>query len=93
MQLTDGELREVPLDWYPEPRVHHVMPDIKPYKSMIDGSEISSRSKHRDHLRANGCIEVGNEVKHLMRDVKPLHSPPGLKDTLIRAADKHLKRR
>jgi len=38
-----------------------VMPDISPYKSMIDGSMITSRSVHRDHLREHGCIEVGNE--------------------------------
>jgi len=38
-----------------------VIPDIAPYKSMIDGSMITSRSVHRDHLREHGCIEVGNE--------------------------------
>ena len=38
-----------------------VMPDIAPYKSMIDGSMITSRSVHRDHLRQHNCIEVGNE--------------------------------
>lgn len=38
-----------------------VMPDIQPYTSMIDGSQITSRSRHREHLRDHGCIEVGNE--------------------------------
>jgi len=38
-----------------------VMNDIQPYKSMIDGSMITSRSRHREHLQAHGCIEVGNE--------------------------------
>jgi hypothetical protein len=38
-----------------------VMPDIQPYKSMIDGSMITSRSIHRDHLRQHNCFEVGNE--------------------------------
>lgn len=38
-----------------------VIGDIQPYISQIDGSVISSRSQHRDHLRANGCVEVGNE--------------------------------
>jgi ribosomal protein S1 len=38
-----------------------VMPDIQPYKSMIDGSMITSRSVHRDHLRQHNCIEIGNE--------------------------------
>lgn len=38
-----------------------VMKDIDPYVSQIDGSLITSRSQHRDHLKAHGCIEVGNE--------------------------------
>lgn len=38
-----------------------VISDIDPYISQIDGSLITSRSQHRDHLRANGCVEVGNE--------------------------------
>jgi len=38
-----------------------VISDIQPYISQIDGSVISSRSQHRDHLKANGCVEVGNE--------------------------------
>lgn len=38
-----------------------ILPDINPYQSMIDGSMITSRSTHRDHLREHGCIEVGNE--------------------------------
>jgi hypothetical protein len=44
-----------------EPAAHYVMNDIQPYKSMIDGSMITSRSRHREHLQAHGCIEVGNE--------------------------------
>jgi len=44
-----------------EPAAHYVMNDIQPYQSMIDGSMITSRSRHREHLQANGCIEVGNE--------------------------------
>lgn len=68
-----------------------VMPDIKPYKSMIDGSVITSRSRHREHLRAHGCIEIGNETKYLQP--KPIGSPPGLKEALIRATDEVLSRR
>ncbi len=37
------------------------MPDIQPYQSMADGSMITSRSKHREHLREHNCFEVGNE--------------------------------
>ena len=40
-----------------------IMPDINPYQSMIDGSMIQSRSQHREHLRAHGCQEIGNETK------------------------------
>lgn len=38
-----------------------VLNDIDPYISQIDGSLITSRSQHREHLKAHGCIEVGNE--------------------------------
>ena len=43
-----------------------IMPDIKPYQSMRTGEMISSRSKHRGHLRQHGLIEVGNEIKAAM---------------------------
>lgn len=39
----------------------YVISDIGEYRSMVDGSIISGRRQHRDHLRAHGCIEVGNE--------------------------------
>lgn len=75
-----------------EPRStsYQVMPDIQPYVSMIDGSVINSRSVHRDHLRQHGCFEVGNDSS-LHQTPKPLKSPPGLKDALIRAAHQHLR--
>lgn len=38
-----------------------VMGDLKDYVSVIDKSVITGRRQHRDHLRAHGCIEVGNE--------------------------------
>ena len=82
-----GELVEVGNDWTPEPQHdYHIMPDIKPYRSMIDGKEISSRSRHREHLRAHECVEVGNDSS-LWRKPKPLASPPGLKDKIIRAVN------
>lgn len=46
----------------------HVIADIQPYRSMIDGSMITSRSEHRRHLKANGCTEVGNESMEPKRD-------------------------
>lgn len=84
---------EVGQDYVPESRStsYQVMPDIQPYKSMIDGSHITSRSHHREHLRQNGCVEVGNDSS-LYKKPQPLKSPPGLKQALIAAADKCLKR-
>jgi len=40
---------------------HQIILDIEPYQSMVDGSMITSRSKHREHLRRHNCFEVGNE--------------------------------
>lgn len=42
-----------------------VIGDIQPYQSMATGEMIMSRSKHRNHLKQHGLIEVGNETKHL----------------------------
>ena len=60
---------------------YFVQGDIQPYQSQIDGSMITSRSQHRSHLKQHGCIEVGNETKHLkpsqIQDLK------GLKQDLI----------
>ena len=38
-----------------------VLPDIEPYTSQITGETITSRSRHREHLRAHGYVEVGND--------------------------------
>ena len=94
VQLKSGELIEVGEDYRPPLRAevaHNIIPDIKPYRSMIDGSEIGSRSTHREHLRAHGCFEVGNEVKHL-KPFGKYEPAPGLKETLIRVANEKLKR-
>lgn len=52
--------------WVPLERIDQIgpmiMPDISPYQSMITGEIISSRSKHREHLREHGCVEIGNEA-------------------------------
>ena len=66
--LVDGEFVERKKD--AKGRYHYVIPDIQPYKSMIDGQMVTSRSEHRRHLKANNCIEVGNEdpSKHIRRE-------------------------
>lgn len=50
------------------------MRDIGEYRSPIDGTLITSRSAHRDHVRQHDVIELGNEV------VKPLPEAPISKD-------------
>jgi len=61
---VDGEFVEKKRDKHG--RMHYLFPEFKPYKSMIDGRTIESREQHHGHLKANGCIEVGNEdpLKH-----------------------------
>ena len=39
-----------------------VMPDIAGHISMADGTWVGSRSSHRENLKRNNCIEVGNDV-------------------------------
>jgi hypothetical protein len=39
-----------------------VIPDIQGHISMADGTWVSSRSKHRENLKRNNCIELGNDV-------------------------------
>lgn len=61
-----------------------VMPDISPYKSVIDGREITSRSRHRAHLKENGCIEVGNEKQ----TPNKIPDVPGLKEDIVNSCKK-----
>ena len=58
----------------PMPEQPFIMPDIKPYQSMITGEMITSRSQHREHLRQHGCQEIGDQTHYLKppsRDVNP----------------------
>lgn len=86
-EYRDGECVFIDETYFtPQVKTFDIMPDIKPYKSMIDGSEITSRSRHREHLKEHGCVEVGNDSS-LFRPPKPLESPPGLKEKIIRAVN------
>lgn len=58
-----------------------VVRDLQPYRSMIDGSVIDGRKRHRDHLKAHGCLEVGNDTSHMTRKAAPL---PSHKESLHR---------
>ena len=50
------------------PRLH-VVEELKPYRSMVDGSIIDSRKRHRNHLKQHGCEEVGNEMPTRKKEV------------------------
>jgi hypothetical protein len=39
-----------------------VMPDIEGHISMADGQWVGSRSSHRENLKRNNCVEIGNDV-------------------------------
>lgn len=65
-----------------ERRGIYFVPDITPYRSPIDGSLVGGRRQHRDHMRAHGVIEVGNE-KPTPAKYKP---PPPVADDIRAAA-------
>lgn len=69
--------------------VHHIMPDIQPYRSMATGEMIEGRRQHREMLKATNCIEIGNEKQ----TPRPASPPPGLKETLIQVAQEKLRYR
>lgn len=67
-------LELVPIEQWHGPstsKTAYVVPDIQPYKSMIDGSMITSRSHHRAHLAQHGCFEIGNEISHAVKTARP----------------------
>lgn len=52
-------------------KVHHVIGDIEPYRAVtgdMEGKWITSRSQHREFLRRNNLIEVGNEKAYFTRN-------------------------
>ncbi len=68
-----------------------VIPDCAPFQSMIDGSMIHSKSQYREHLKAHGCIEIGNDSSVMNPVRKPLQSPPGLKEQIARVVYEKLR--
>lgn len=63
----------------------YIIPDINPYKSMVDGSMVMGRAQHREHLKRHNVVEVGNSFDNAKP--KPINTPGGLKDQLIRAVN------
>ena len=46
----------------PKQLTHMIQSDIEGYVSQVDGSWITSRSHHRNHLKHHRMIELGNDV-------------------------------
>ena len=67
-----------------------VMSDIEPYQSQVDGSWITSRSKHREHLKQHRMIEVGNDVSFKHKTIEPVANEKR-KQALGRAVYEKLK--
>lgn len=44
-----------------------IIRDIDPYKSMVTGEMITSRTRHRDHLKRHNVTEVGNDTSHMKK--------------------------
>lgn len=65
-----------------------VAADIQPYRSMCDGSWITSRSQHHAHLRQHGVIEVGNEA--IKERPNTIGKTTGLKEKLIEVVNAKL---
>lgn len=61
-----------------------IVKDIDPYKSVVDGSVIGGRKQHRDHLRARGLVEVGND--NVKQQYQP---PPNPVHDIVRAMEEH----
>ena len=61
----------------------YIIPDIKPYKSMLTGEMITSRSKHREHLKAHNCVEVGDQIKDIKYQPIPDAAPQQRKDFIV----------
>ena len=79
----DGELREVDTTYRPRPRKGpHIIGDFTPYKAVtgdMEGQWITSRRAHREFLRRNALIEVGNEYDYMTRHGGMTEDNPNLK--------------
>ena len=62
-----------------------VMGDIQPYKSMVTGEMIESRSQHREMLRRHNLVEFGNDKI----PPKKIGDVAGRREAIIEACKKH----
>lgn len=66
-----------------------IMKDIQPYQSQVTGEIITSRSRHREHLKQHNMVEVGNDSS-LTKPYTgiPDTNPKQRKEILIREVNK-----
>ena len=85
-------LKLVPAAEYdPSPRSAYIIGDIDPYRSMATGEIVGGRRQHREHLKANRLIEVGNEIKaHLEQRKPPEPDRAGIRRAVIDSVRRHL---
>ena len=79
-------LELIPADQYRGPSTSksaYIVPDIQPYKSMITGEMIGSRSHHRAHLAQHGCFEIGNEIGAAMKRPEPKIDREGIRRDIV----------
>lgn len=68
----NGHWTELDLDApRPKPIAPMIMRDTEPYRSVITHEVIGGRRQHREHLKAHGCVEVGNEMIASQREELP----------------------
>lgn len=70
-------------------RAHFVKDDVKAYRSMVTGEMIEGRKAHREHLKRNNVVEVGNDLDNY----KPPPQKPDmrLKETIARQVYEKLR--
>jgi len=68
-----------------EADAHMIIPDIQPYKAVVTGEVINSRSQHREYLKRNDLVELGNEKGK----PKPIPEVAGRREAIIEACRKH----
>lgn len=47
-----------------------VIADIQPYRSMATGEMITSRTRHRNHLKERGLVEIGDQHESHTRQME-----------------------
>ena len=58
----------------------YYMPDKSPYLSPMDGSYVTSRSQHREHMRKHNVIEAGDMPVSMVQQNRDAHAPVSGRD-------------